>query len=384
MCGWLDAETMRELRENAGRQTGGIGGFARASHASVSKSSERGSSMTARMVVAIAMLSTASMFGVARASAEDSADAKVEAEYQQLINDALNEYDRGSWEESAALFRRAHELRPSARTLRGLGLTAYEARRYPDSIRYLNDALTDTRHPLTPKQRDDIEATLERARLFVGYLELQVEPAGATVIINGQDARPDASGTVITDVGWLDVEGRADGYETLTKRIRMNAGDHQTLELKLTPPPPPPAAVVAAPAPAVMAPRPEAAPPAAASQPAADSSSPYATWKWVTAGAAVAALSTGAALLIIQKTKAPAYNRDCVSSSNPPDDCGDRKALLGGTLWTGSIIGLSVGAGLGALSALLFGLDANYGTERSTAWACSGAGTIGVGCRVQF
>jgi hypothetical protein len=329
------------------------------------------------------MLSTASMFGVARASAEDSADAKVEAEYQQLINDALNEYDRGSWEESAALFRRAHELRPSARTLRGLGLTAYEARRYPDSIRYLSEALTDTRHALTPKQREDIDATLERARLFVGYMELQVEPAGTIVTLNGQDARPDAAGTVITDAGWIDIEARADGYETLTKRIRMNAGDHQTVELKLTPPPPA-AALAAAPTPAVVAPRPEVAPLAATSQPAADSASPYATWKWVTAGAAVAALSTGASLLILQKAKAPAYNRDCVSSTNPPGDCDDRKALLGSTLWTGSIIGLSVGAGLGALSAVLFGLDANYGTERSTAWACSSAGTIGVGCHVHF
>ena len=377
MCGSLDAEDLREDRESTRRQTGGLGGLARASQAC-----KYGISYIACIVIATATLSVAST----RAAAEDSTDAKVEAEYQQLINDALNEYDRGSWEESAALFRRAHELRPSARTLRGLGLTAYEARRYPDSIRYLTDALSDTRHALTPKQKEDIEATLARARLFVGYLELTVEPAGTTVMINGQDARPDASGTVITDVGWLDIEARADGYETLTKRIRVNAGDHETLDLKLTRTPPI-AAVVAAPtpAPAEVEPRVEPAPlQATTTHPAADSGSPYTTWKWVTAGAAALALGGGAALLIMQKAKAPAYNRDCVTSTMPAADCDDRKALLGGTLWTGSIIGLSVGAGIGALSAVLFGLDANYGTERSPAFACTGAGTLGVGCRVRF
>jgi tetratricopeptide (TPR) repeat protein len=378
MCGSLGAEDLREYPERTRRQTGSLGGVTHARRAW-----KYGISHIVCIVIATAMLSVTST----RASAEDSTDPKVEAEYQQLINDALNEYDRGSWEESAALFRRAHELIPSARTLRGLGLTAYEARRYPDSIRYLTDALTDTRHALTAKQKEDIEATLARARLFVGYLELQVDPAGTTVIINGQDARPDASGTVITDVGWIDVEARADGYEALTKRIRVNAGDHQTLDLKLTRTPPPQAAVAVAPAPkpALVEPHAEAAPlEATSSQPAADSGSPYTTWKWVTAGAAVAALGTGAALLIVQKAKAPAYNHDCVASTMPAPDCDDRKALLGGTLWTGSIIGLSVGAGLGVLSAVLFGLDANYGTERSPALACTGAGTLGVGCSVRF
>lgn len=377
MCGSLGAEDMREFRKRTRRQTGALDGLTRAAQAC-----KYGIFSSACVVIATAMLSVAST----RAAAEDTTDAKVEAEYQQLINDALSEYDRGSWEESAALFRRAHELIPSARTLRGLGLTAYEARRYPDSIRYLTDALTDTRHALTPKQKEDIEATLDRARLFVGYLELQVEPAGTTVMINGQDARPDASGTVITDVGWMDIEARAEGYETLAKRIRVNAGDHQTLDLKLTRTPPPQAAVVAAPAPkpALVEPRVDAAPLPATTQPAADSDSPYTTWKWVTAGAAIAALGTGAALLIVQKAKAPAYNHDCVASEMPAADCDDRKALLGGTLWTGSIVGLSVGAGLGVLSAVLFGLDANYGTERSPALACTGAGTLGVGCRVRF
>jgi hypothetical protein len=310
------------------------------------------------------------------AEAEEVSDPAIEAEYQQLITDALSEYERGSWEESAALFRRAHELRPTARTLRGLGLAAYEARRYPESIRFLTEALTDSRKPLTPKQRDEIEATLERARLFVGFLRVSVEPRDATLAINGQEAQPGPDGTVITDIGWVDVEAKAEGRETLNRRIRVNAGDHQELKLRLPP----------------LRPEGEASFPSRtadsyASTTHADANdSPYGTWKWVSGGFALAALGTGAAFLVVQKAEAPDYETECVRTATPASSCERRQKLLGSTLWTGSIIGFAVGAGLAAVSATLFVLDAQHEApdrDRS-GFACGGAGDIGISCQYRF
>jgi len=323
--------------------------------------------------------------------ADDAASPEVEAEYQQVINDALSEYERGSWEESAALFRRAHELRPSARTLRGLGLAAFEARRYADCIRYLSQALVDQRRPLTPKQREEIDATLTRAKLFVGYLTLHLTPASASVSINGQEVPVVADQEVIVDVGWLDVEARAEGHDTLNKRLRVNAGDHRTLELELPTHLQPVAAD--SPAQARETADPSARERAEITQPRAPESAttgpasrPFATWKWVASGAAVAALGAGAALLIVQKTQAPDYTAECVNTKTPPSNCESRKTLLGSTLWNGSIIGLSVGAGLTALSAVLFALDASstHDERPASAWACHGEGELGVGCHVRF
>lgn len=311
--------------------------------------------------------------------AEEVSDPAVEAEYQQLISDALSEYDRGSWEESAALFRRAHELRPSARTLRGLGLAVFEARRYPESIRFLTEALTDSRRPLTPKQREEVEATLERARLFVGYLRVTLDPADAKLTINGQDAQPSSDGTVITDIGWIDLEVKAEGRETLNRRVRMNAGDHEELTLKLRPL----HSEEDAPRIASGATGDYVAGPAPKRSDAPEADSPYATWKWVTGGVALAALGTGAAFLVVQKVEAPDYEAECVRTTTPASSCERRQKLLGSTLWTGSIVGLAVGAGLAALSVSLFVLDANHDSS-DRAISCKGQGDLGIACSYTF
>ena len=326
------------------------------------------------------------------AAAEEATDPKREAEYQQLINDALDEYDRGSWEEAAALFRRAHELVPSARTLRGMGLATYEARRYAESLHYLRDALTDTRRPLNNKQRAEVEATLQRAKLLVGSLRLSVEPSDAQVTINGRPFKREPDGSVLTDSGWLDVEATADGYETMLKRVRMSAGDRQELSLHLS-------SERSAAAPSAVeqsALQPRAAAPAQlpAAPERAFSSGPsdtqehgssLRTWKWVTAGAALVALGAGGTMLAIQKLQAPDYETECVKADNPPSNCESRRALLGTTLWAGSIVGLSLGGALTALSVTLFALDAHESrADASPALSCAGAGDIGVSCRMRF
>jgi tetratricopeptide (TPR) repeat protein len=71
----------------------------------------------------------------------------------------------GNWEEALALFRQAHALRPSARTLRGMGVASFEARHYADAIRYLTAAATETARPLTPEQLLAVEQLIPRARL---------------------------------------------------------------------------------------------------------------------------------------------------------------------------------------------------------------------------
>ena len=328
----------------------------------------------------------------ASAAAEEATDPKREAEYQQVVADALDEYERGSWEEAAALFRRAHELVPSARTLRGMGLAVFEARRYAESIHYLRDALVDTRRPLNGKQRSEVEATLQRAKLFVGSLRLSVVPADAQVLINGRPALRETDGTILTDSGWLDVEASAEGYETLLKRVRMSAGDRQELSVHLTPlraadPAPLGVATTQQPKAAAAASLPAAPEPALSSAAEREASGSHAlqTWKWVTAGAAVLALGAGGTMLAVQKVKAPAYEAECVRANNPAPDCESRRTLLGTTLWAGSITGLALGGVLTALSVTLFALDTHQSrADASPALSCSGAGDIGVSCRVRF
>lgn len=92
--------------------------------------------------------------GAQTASGDAASAHAATAEYDDAIRRAIEEFDAGHWGEARALFRRAHEISPNARTWRGLGITAFELRRYVDAVSELEAALTNTLKPLTEKQRE--------------------------------------------------------------------------------------------------------------------------------------------------------------------------------------------------------------------------------------
>jgi hypothetical protein len=311
--------------------------------------------------------------GGANASGED-------AEYRSVVEEALQEYNRGNWEEAAALFERAHRLNPSARTLRGMGLTAYEARRYVDAIRHLADALSETRRPLTQAQREEVSSTLDRARRFVAHLRLKVGPSEARVTINGRPAEPDSKGDVATDPGLLDVEITADGYESALRRVRLTAGGQEelTVQLSRTRAEAPPAAQVSAVTPA-------SAPPAATQAAPADDGNPVGTLKWVVGGLAVAGLVTGGVLLGYQKVKANEFQETCTLQSVTTPRCDKLGKQVTGPLWTAPIIAFSVGGGLAAIATVLFVVDATDDSNTAhNGCGVGGPGELGAQCRVAF
>ena len=333
--------------------------------------------LVARSVLLLQLLIAWGTGGAATAAAQSEADANGggNSAYEITVSEALREYERGRWEEAAALFRRAHEQNPSARTLRGLGLSVYEARHYPDAIRFLSESLSDTRRPLTPKQREEVTATIERAKLFVGYLKLTVEPPTASATINGQPIHRDDQGMIVTDTGWLDVEISAHHYKTMLRRIQINPGDKQALVVRLEPEND--LQVRADPVPA-PAPKPTYEPTPTPEK----SSSALGTWKWITAGGAIAGIATGTGFLIAQKVGAASYEKDCIQAMSPASDCEQRKTLLGSTLWTGSIIGYAVGGALAAASVTLFVLD-GQAEKPNTGVACA-AGALSLSCHGSF
>ena len=82
--------------------------------------------------------------------------------YRAAINEALAEYKAGHFEEARSLFAEAHGIYPNSRTLRGLGMTAYELRRYRESIEYLDEALSSPVKPLDGRLRNETESLLNR------------------------------------------------------------------------------------------------------------------------------------------------------------------------------------------------------------------------------
>ena len=99
--------------------------------------------------------------GPAPAAPASGASADLEpAGYRDTVERAVLEFAAGHFEESRALFARAHALFPNARTLRGLGMAEFELRNYVIAIEHLEAALANQARPLDEDLRR-IEAVLE-------------------------------------------------------------------------------------------------------------------------------------------------------------------------------------------------------------------------------
>jgi hypothetical protein len=175
--------------------------------------------------VALACLAAAHSSAVCAQSSSD--------EYKRNIESAVLEFDAGNWAEARVLFQHAHKLRPSARTLRGMGKASFELKEYVRAQRELSSSLSEQRAPLSEPQRQEIQALLTRIERFVGALKMRVKPEDAhpTIMVDG--VRTD--GELKLDLGAHEVNVRADGYQTLNHKISIEGGKTQHLQLTLNP-----------------------------------------------------------------------------------------------------------------------------------------------------
>lgn len=186
--------------------------------------------MQGTAVLGLALTATVSL---ARAQPQPSA-AEPPSEYTLLVDDAVREYNYSHWAEARALFKQAHALQPNARTERGLGLTSFELRHYVDAVNELQSALDDGRNALSPTQRNEVSAVIERARRYVGAVRVELEPADATLLLNGtQTDKHD----LVLDVGDYELSAKAPGYQDASLKLSVEGGQSRALKLRLVPAP---------------------------------------------------------------------------------------------------------------------------------------------------
>lgn len=157
------------------------------------------------------------------------------AEYRELVAQALDEYQRGNFSEAKVYFSQAHALSPSARTMRGLGLSAYEMRDYVDAIGWFERALEATVRPLTGTMREEATRLLDRSGTFVSRLRVYVSPDNAVIRIDSQPVQKDADGMVLLGPGTHELVAEAPDHEPLTRSVRTVSGERIRLDLALSP-----------------------------------------------------------------------------------------------------------------------------------------------------
>jgi hypothetical protein len=175
---------------------------------------------------------------IACAVAAPRARAQAEAEdpgYRQTVDDAVREFAAGHWEEARALFKRAHDVSPNARTLRGMGMAAFELRMYVQAMRELDASLHDPRKPLDAELRAQVEQLMAKSREFAGRVTLVLQPPEAKPLIDGKELQSEPDGSVLLDVGTHVISATANGYKSTNIRFNVEGGSDQAVRVALEP-----------------------------------------------------------------------------------------------------------------------------------------------------
>ena len=256
----------------------------------------------ARKCALVILLAMCAGLSLSLAHAQDGAAEP--PQYRATVREALSEYHAKNFPEARALFTEAHALYPNARTLRGLGMTAFELRSYHESITYLKEALASKVKPLDGGLRGETERLLARAERFVGTLNLTVSPEGASVLVDGNQVARSSWGEsnaepLMLEVGEHALEFQAEGYHSEVRSLHVKGRETETWRVVLNPlpvaqaaPVPPPPAVVPEPAEVARRSEPSTAPRFVSLSPAemSDKRPLYKNpWLWTGVGAVVVA-----------------------------------------------------------------------------------------------
>ncbi|MDB4976791.1 MAG: hypothetical protein JWN48_5132 [Myxococcaceae bacterium] len=178
--------------------------------------------------VLIAAALIVSVLGGATARADDHAEPNA---YRELVDQAFVEFQANNYEEAGVLFSRANTVFPNARALRGMGLAAFELRRYDECVAHLQAALDSQIKPLEGELRERTAELLLRARGFLARVTVALNPESAQLRVDGQPQHE--RGPFSLKLGDHVLEAYAAGYLPQKELVRVRGGEDIRLSITL-------------------------------------------------------------------------------------------------------------------------------------------------------
>jgi tetratricopeptide (TPR) repeat protein len=100
------------------------------------------------------------------AEAQVASISEIRQDPEELLREALVAYAADDLAKARALFEEVHRLRPSARTLRALGVLAYRESRFAEAVTLLEESLSSRVKPLTEELARGASELLGQARVL--------------------------------------------------------------------------------------------------------------------------------------------------------------------------------------------------------------------------
>lgn len=289
--------------------------------------------------------------------------------YKSAVGAAVQEFAAGNWAEARALFKRANDLSPNARTLRGMGMAAYELRLYVPALRELEGALRDTRKPLDAEQVEQAKKLIKLASAFVGRYRVVLEPANADVSLDGSAAHFEPGQVLLLELGAHELSAVAPGYQRGAVKFTTEGGEDKELPLQL----------VAEAAPGVVPASPPVPQPMQtttndSAQPPGAGGPNLAPWAWVMVGTTAVFAGVAGGMWAMGSSDYNSLEKQCGSTQS----CTDQEIADSGVKTADTLVNVFIGlAAASAVTAVvLFILDAGQHEDSSAVSVNVGPGSL--------
>jgi hypothetical protein len=158
------------------------------------------------------------------------------AKVTQLFKSGKAAFGRGDMPEAERLFAEAFALRKSSDIAANLAQSELEQQKYRAAAEHFQWALTNLLPSASDAQRKAVETGLTRSRAEVASLRLEIEPAGADVLVGEMNlGKSPISSGVYVDPGEVIVSVKREGFVAIDKRVLAAKGTEQAVEIRLLP-----------------------------------------------------------------------------------------------------------------------------------------------------
>ncbi|AKF07641.1 PEGA domain-containing protein [Sandaracinus amylolyticus] len=181
------------------------------------------------LVLVLVALSTLVLLAPGRSFAQGGRD-----EARTRFARGVELYDEGRYDAALAEFQRAYDLAPAVAVLFNIAQVHAALGHAVESVDAFERYLREGGATISPERRADAEAELARQRARISTLVIEANVLGAIVAIDDVDVGTTPLGErVRVSAGERVIAVRAPGHETVTRRVRIAGGAHETVRIEL-------------------------------------------------------------------------------------------------------------------------------------------------------
>jgi hypothetical protein len=163
------------------------------------------------------------------AHAQDDDKTRAREQFQQ----GVEQYEAGNYERALDAFQEAYRIKPNPMVRLNMANCYEELDRPLEALFHYEQFLEESKDA-SPGRRQKVREKLERLRVHVGKMQLQVAPDGARVTIDGQQTRRAPIHDMIRlEAGEHTVEVAHEGYQTVERTVELPGGGTERVMIRL-------------------------------------------------------------------------------------------------------------------------------------------------------